>query len=78
MILVADVFPETPAPKNMARQMSKKPCFRRPLDRQQGKGPKHFWNLDKSTFTIFINHWEGSYIGKSPSFSDTQNPKVVC
>ena len=37
MTLVADVFPEVPPPKNMLRQMSKKPCFRGPLDRQQGK-----------------------------------------
>ena len=26
---------------------------------------KHFWNLNDSTFTIFINHWEGSCIRKS-------------
>ena len=26
---------------------------------------KHSWNLNDSTFTIFINHWEGSCIGKS-------------
>ena len=37
MTLEADVFLETPAPKNMVREMSKKPCFRGPLDRQQGK-----------------------------------------
>ena len=37
MTLIFDVFPEIPAPKNMVRQMSKKSCFRRPLDRQQGK-----------------------------------------
>ena len=37
MILVADVFLEVPAPKNMVRQMSKTPCFRGPLERQQVK-----------------------------------------
>ena len=36
MSLVADVFPEVMAPKNMLRKMSKTPCFRVPLDRQQG------------------------------------------
>ena len=37
MNLIADVFPEIPAPKNMARYMSKKPCFAGPFDRQYGK-----------------------------------------
>ena len=35
--LVTDVFLEIKVPKNMITQMSKKPCFRGPLDRQQGK-----------------------------------------
>ena len=37
MTLIGDVFPEVPAPKNMVREMSKKPCFSGPLDRQHGK-----------------------------------------
>ena len=37
MTLIADIFPEVPAPKNMVREMSKKPCFSGPLDRQHGK-----------------------------------------
>ena len=37
MTLIADVFPETPAAKNMVREMSKKPCFRGPLDREHVK-----------------------------------------
>ena len=36
MTLVTDVFLEISVPKNMVTQMSKKPCFREPLDRQQG------------------------------------------
>ena len=35
--LIADVFPEKLAAKNMVRQMSKKPSFRAPLDRQHDK-----------------------------------------
>ena len=35
--LVADVFPEITVPKNMVRQMSKKPCSRGLLERQQRK-----------------------------------------
>ena len=37
MTLLGDVFPEIPAPKNMVRSMSEKPCFRGPLDREYGK-----------------------------------------
>ena len=37
MTLVADVFPDIPAPKNMVREMSKKPCFRGTLEIQEGK-----------------------------------------
>ena len=36
MTLVADVFLEITVSKNMVTQMSKKPCFREPFDRQQG------------------------------------------
>ena len=28
-------------------------------------GLKHFWNLNRSTLTIFIKHFEGRYVGKS-------------
>ena len=37
MTLVADVSLEVPAPKIMVKYMSKKPCFRGPLERQEGK-----------------------------------------
>ena len=37
MTLIADVFSELPAPKNMVRSMSKKPYFGGPLDTEQGK-----------------------------------------
>ena len=29
-------------------------------------GPQHYCNLNDRTFTIFINHPKGSFIGKSP------------
>ena len=35
--LIADLFPEIPAPKEMVTEISKKKCSRRPLERQQGK-----------------------------------------
>ena len=37
MTVIADVFPEIPAPKNMVRKMFKKPCLRGLLDKQHGK-----------------------------------------
>ena len=37
MTRIDDVFTEIPAPKNMVREMTKKPCFRGPLDREHGK-----------------------------------------
>ena len=37
MTLIADVFREIPVPKYTVRKMSKKLCFRGPLDRQHGK-----------------------------------------
>ena len=40
MTLPADVFLEISPPKNMFREMSKKPCFRGALERQQGKWVK--------------------------------------
>ena len=37
MTLIADVFREIPAPKDMVRKMFKKPFVRGALDRQHGK-----------------------------------------
>ena len=51
MALIADVFPETPAAKNMVREMSKKPCFRGTLDREHGKLVE----------TLFQSEWQRLY-----------------
>ena len=37
MTLIADVFPEIRAPKNMVKLRSKNPLFREPLERDHGK-----------------------------------------
>ena len=37
MTLIVDVFREIQAPQNMVREMSKKPCFGGPSNRQRGK-----------------------------------------
>ena len=51
MTLIADVFPEILAPKNMVIEMSKKPCFRGRLDRQHGK-----W-----VSTLLQREWQQNY-----------------
>ena len=51
MTLVADVFQEILARKNMVRKMSKKPCFRGPLDKQHAK-----W-----VNTLFKTEWQDLY-----------------
>ena len=38
-------------------------------------GPKHCSNLNDSTFSIFINHWEGNDLLKV-SISDTKNLRL--
>ena len=43
---MADVFPEKPAPKNMVRLMSKKPCFTRPLDREHDKSVETMFQIE--------------------------------
>ena len=42
-----------------------------------GNQSKQCSNHNDTTFTKFINHFEGSCIRKS-IFSDTENPKTVC
>ena len=48
MTLIADVFLEILAPKNMVRYVPKKPCFRGSLDRQEGNFLSIFFVLLKS------------------------------
>ena len=46
MTLVAEVFTELLAPKNMVTQILKKTCFRGPLDRQQEKSLETLWESE--------------------------------
>ena len=45
--------------------MSKKSRFKGPFDRQHGKRVQTLLNLDNSTVTIFTDHLEGNWVGKS-------------
>ena len=77
MTLIADVFLETPAPKNMVRWMSKKSCFRGPLDRQQGKWvetPLSILMAGPLKYLLITVNVVGL---EKVSFNDTQNPKTV-
>ena len=51
MTLIADVFPEFPAPKNVVRSMSKKLCFTKHFER------KHF----KWVETLLQSDWQHLY-----------------
>ena len=73
MTLIADVFPEVPAPKNVVRYLSKKLCFRGP------------WQMGRNTVAIsmtaplqyLLNTLKVGTLEKV-FFSNTQNPKTVC
>ena len=51
MTVIADVFPEIPAPEKMVRRMSKRRCLRGPLDREHRK----------SVETMFQSEWQHLY-----------------
>ena len=60
MTLIAHVFPEISAPKSIVRLMSKKPCFRRPLDIEHGK----------SVETMFQSEWQQFYKSYQPPWRE--------
>ena len=77
MTLIADIFLETSAPKNMVRWMSKKSCIRGPLDRQQGKWvetPLSILMAGPLKYLLITVNVVGL---EKVSFNDTQNPKTV-
>ena len=45
----------------------KSPVWEDPPTSNKINGPKHCWNLNRSTFTIFMYHCEGNSVGKSLS-----------
>ena len=65
MTFIVDFFPKLRTPENMARYMSKKSCFKGPFDKQLGKRFKHCSDQEYSTVTIFTDHFEGNWVGKS-------------
>ena len=64
MTLIAYTFPKIWTPQDMAK------CLKSPVSVDHLTGnvvnvPKHYFNLNDSTFTKFIDHVEGNWVGKS-------------
>ena len=58
--------------------MSKKPCFRGPLDRQQGKWVEKLLQSSMAELLQYLLITVKVVVLEKVSFSDTQNPKAVC
>ena len=58
--------------------MSKKPCFRGPLDRQQGKWVEKLLQSSMAELLQYLLITVKVVVLEKVSFSDTQNPKGVC
>ena len=52
-------------PKPWLDQCLKSPVSEDPSKSNMVNAPKHCSNLKDTSFTIFINHWEGNYLRKS-------------
>ena len=62
----------------MVREMSKKPCFRGPSDRQQGKWvetPLAIWKTAPLKYLLITVK---VFALEKVSLGDTQNPKAIC
>ena len=64
MTFIGDVFLNLGTPK---KEWLKIPVLEDPSKSNMVKGPKHCWNLNDSTFTMFIDHCQGNSVGKSLS-----------
>ena len=65
MTFIADLFSKLRTPKNVDRYLSKKSRFKGPFDRQHGKRIQTLCDLNHSSVTIFSDHFEGNWVGKS-------------
>ena len=67
MTIMADVFPELHTPKDVVKKMFKKSRFRGPSRGNMIRGTNHCWNLNHTTFTIFIDHCESNWVEENLS-----------
>ena len=65
MTLRADVFAEIPAQKIWSDKCLKRRNLEDLYTDNMANVLKHCCNLNARTFTIFIKHFEGRYVGKS-------------
>ena len=66
MTLIADLFQKLRAPENVVRYMSKKSRFKVPFDWKHGKRVQTLFPIwTTAPFTIFSDHFEGNWVGKS-------------
>ena len=75
MTLIADVFRNYGLPKTWLDQCLKSPISEDPTKSNMVNAPKHCSNLRDTSFTIFINHWEVTFLTKV-SVGDIQNLKT--
>ena len=66
--LIAFVFPKLRAPKTWLHICLKTPVSEDPSTSKRVNVSKHCRNLHDSTFTIFIDHCRGNWVGKSLPF----------
>ena len=67
MSLITDGFPNLRDPKIMVKEISEKFTFRGPFNKQHAKGTKHCWNLNHTTFSIFLAHCEANWYAENLS-----------
>ena len=65
MTFIADLFAKLRTPKDVVRYLSKKSRFKGLFDRQHGKRVQTLLRSEPSTVTIFSDHCEGNWVGKS-------------
>ena len=65
MTLLDFVFVKLRTPKTWLDKCLQSPVLEHPWRRNMVNGPKHCWNLDQSTFVIFIDQCQGSWVGKN-------------
>ena len=67
MSVIAELFPKLRTRKRWLKKCLKSPASEDHSTSNMVRGTKHFWNLNHTTFTIFINHCSDNWAGKSPS-----------
>ena len=68
MTPIADVFPKLGTPKDKLDLCLITPVSENSLKSNMVIGPRDWRNMHDSTFTIFIDHWEGNLPEKSLSY----------